>query len=52
MIPDSNDEIRQEQMREMELITVGTGDNSSLVVGLAGITAQSGITFFAGLIYQ
>ena len=52
LIPDSNDEIRQEQMREMELITVGTGDNSSLVVGLAGITAQSGINFFAGLIYQ
>ena len=26
LIPDSNDEIRQEQMREMELISVGTGD--------------------------
>ena len=41
LIPDSNDEIRQEQMREMELIAVGTGDTIT-AAGMAGITSPSG----------
>ncbi len=45
LIPDSNDEIRQEQMREMELIAVGTGD-SITAAGMAGIASPSGENLF------
>ena len=40
LIPDSNDEIRQEQMREMELLAVGTGETLSSMAGLANAAGE------------
>lgn len=42
LIPDSNDEIRQEQMREMELIQTVTGEPGSRAVGVAEVAVVPG----------
>ena len=44
LIPDSNDDIRQEQMREMEILASSNGcggDNLSLVNAMAAIAAAN-----------
>ena len=42
LIPDSNDEIRQEQMREMEILAANGGDISAAALAAAGAVAVTG----------
>ena len=39
LIPDSNDEIRQEQMREMEILAANNGDSVSVAAAMAAAAA-------------
>ena len=41
LIPDSNDEIRQEQMREMEILAANGGDPLSIAAAMAAAAAAS-----------
>ena len=41
LIPDSNDEIRQEQMREMEILAANGGDSISLAAAMAAAVAAN-----------
>lgn len=41
LIPDSNDEIRQEQMREMEILAANGGDSLSIAAAMAAAAAAS-----------
>jgi len=41
LIPDSNDEIRQEQMREMEILAANGGDSISVAAAMAAAAAAA-----------
>ncbi len=41
LIPDSNDEIRQEQMREMEILAANGGDSVSVAAAMAAAAAAA-----------